>query len=376
MATRQIDLGQVVGPTGATGTRGSRWTQGTAITGTSTTATIFSGSGITDAIVNDNYLNTSTGNTYRCTVGGAASVAKWVYTGNLKGPQGAKGATGPQGPTGATGATGATGPKGDTGPTGPAGPQGPTGTVDANAQVAFTTASTRENIISNEKFGTILGKIAKYFKDLGTSAFRSVANNLTTASAGSTVLDGYQGKVLDGKKLNNANVINNLLTTEAGYALDARQGKALEDEITELNGKRVKAAVYRNSGPYNIASNGSSFQGTDFGAKVYDDIGLKYTYDNTNYLHYFTVPEDGIYLIHALINFTDGVSKSMSLYGRIERNGNEQSRQPKTIGGYAGANYIFLYPFSAGDTLRFTLCQSSGSTIKTSGDCRLNIVKI
>lgn len=148
------------------------------------------------------------------------------------------------------------------------------------------------------------------------------------------------------------------------------------DTVAELNGKRVKAAVYRNSGPYNIASNGSSFQGTDFGTKVYDDIGLKYTYDNTNYLHYFTVPEDGIYLIHALINFTDGVSKSMSLYGRIERNGNEQSRQPKTIGGYAGANYIFLYPFSAGDTLRFTLCQSSGSTIKTSGDCRLNIVKI
>lgn len=146
--------------------------------------------------------------------------------------------------------------------------------------------------------------------------------------------------------------------------------------LSELNGKRVKAAVYRNSGPYNIASNGSSFQGTDFGTKLHDDIGLMYTYDNTNYLHYFTVPEDGIYLIHALINFTDGVSKSMSLYGRIERNGIEQSRQPKTIGGYAGANYIFLYPFSAGDTLRFTLCQSSGSTIKTSGDCRLNIVKI
>lgn len=244
MATRQVDLGQVVGPTGATGTRGSRWTQGTAITGTSTTATIFSGSGITDAIVNDNYLNTSTGNTYRCTVGGAASVAKWVYTGNLKGPQGAKGATGPQGPTGATGATGATGPKGDTGPTGPAGPQGPTGTVDANTQVTFTTASTRENIISNEKLGVMLGKIAKYFKDLGTSAFRSVANNLTTASAGSTVLDGYQGKVLDGKKLNIANVINNLLTTEAGYALDARQGKVLEDEITELNSKLDRKITY------------------------------------------------------------------------------------------------------------------------------------
>ena len=239
MAARQIDLGQVVGPTGPTGTRGSRWTQGTAITGTSTTATVFSSSGITDAIVNDNYLNTATGNTYRCTVGGAASVAKWVYTGNLKGPQGAKGATGPQGPTGATGATGVTGPKGDTGPTGPTGPQGPTGKVDANTQVAFTKASTRENIASNEKMSTILGKIAKYFADLGTSAFRAVANNLTTSAAGSSVLDAYQGKVLEGKKLNTANVINNLLTTEAGYALDARQGKKIEDQITELNGKSI-----------------------------------------------------------------------------------------------------------------------------------------
>lgn len=223
---------------------------------------------------------------------------------------------------------------------------------------------------------TILGKIAKYFADLGTSAFRAVANNLTTSAAGSSVLDAYQGKVLDGKKLNIANVINNLLTTEAGYALDARQGKKIEDQITELNGKRVKAAVYRNSGPYNIASNGSSFQGTDFGTKVHDDIGLMYTYDSTNYLHYFTVPEDGVYLIHALINFADGISGLMSLYGKIERNGNEQSRQPKTIRSYAGASYIFLYPFSAGDTLRFTVCQNSGSTIKTSGGCRLNIVKI
>lgn len=38
-------------------------------------------------------------------------------------------------------------------------------------------------------------------------------------------------------KLNTANVVNNLLTTAAGYALDARQGKALDDKITALNGK-------------------------------------------------------------------------------------------------------------------------------------------
>ena len=81
---------------GATGGAGSsaQWYTGTAITGTSTTATIFSGSGISNAKVGDMYLNTSTQNTYRCAVGGAADVAKWVYVSNIKG---ATGGTGPAG---------------------------------------------------------------------------------------------------------------------------------------------------------------------------------------------------------------------------------------------------------------------------------------
>jgi len=100
------------GAKGATGTRGSRWNTGTAITGTSTTATVFSGSGITDALANDMYLNTSTGYTYRCTTAGAASTAKWVYAGSIKG---AKGDTGAAGTKGDTGAKGAKGDKGDLG---------------------------------------------------------------------------------------------------------------------------------------------------------------------------------------------------------------------------------------------------------------------
>lgn len=94
------------GPTGHIGTRGSRWSTGTAITGTSTTATVFSGTGISDALVNDMYLNTSTGYTYRCTVAGAASVAKWVYAGSIKGSTGDKGDQGNTGPTGPTGPSG------------------------------------------------------------------------------------------------------------------------------------------------------------------------------------------------------------------------------------------------------------------------------
>ena len=100
------------GATGSAGTPGSVWYSGTAITGTSTTESIFSSSGITYARANDKYLNTSTGYVYTCTVDGAASVAKWKYVGSIKGAtgaQGTQGATGPQGPAGEKGATGATG---------------------------------------------------------------------------------------------------------------------------------------------------------------------------------------------------------------------------------------------------------------------------
>ena len=85
------------GSTGATGTVGSQWYSGTGITGTSTTATAFTGSGVANARVNDMYLNTSTGYTYKCTVAGNAQTAKWVYAGSIKGNQGDKGNTGATG---------------------------------------------------------------------------------------------------------------------------------------------------------------------------------------------------------------------------------------------------------------------------------------
>lgn len=40
-----------------------------------------------------------------------------------------------------------------------------------------------------------------------------------------------------------ANLINNLTTTEAGFGLDARQGKALDDKITEINGSLNNVAT-------------------------------------------------------------------------------------------------------------------------------------
>lgn len=132
------------GATGATGVRGSRWNSGTAITGTSTTATVFSGSGITDALVNDFYLNTSTGYVYKCTTAGAAAAAKWVYVGSIKGATGATGAAG------AKGATGAQGDKGDTGAAGAKGATGATGVRGSrwNSGTAITGTSTTAAVFS------------------------------------------------------------------------------------------------------------------------------------------------------------------------------------------------------------------------------------
>lgn len=101
---------------------------------------------------------------------------------------------GPQGPKGDTG---------DTGPQGPQGPQGEPGVVDMDTAMEFTEAGTRANINSTESLKTILGKIKKYFTDLKVHAFNAPANNLTT--------------------------------TQEGYALDARQGKALKDQLDAQN---------------------------------------------------------------------------------------------------------------------------------------------
>ncbi len=75
----------------------------------------------------------------------------------------------------------------------------------SNKTVTFTEAETRENLASGESTATLFGKIKKWFADLKEAAFATIANNLTTTGAGSV--------------------------------LDARQGKALDDKLTELNGK-------------------------------------------------------------------------------------------------------------------------------------------
>lgn len=161
-----------------------------------------------------------------------------VKIGNFKGPQGE---TGPQGPAG---------------PQGPEGPQGPMGEVDANTQIVFTQAASRENIASGEKLNIILGKIRKWFADIKGAAFQDVSNTLTTTEAGK-VLDARQGKVLDEKvteKVDKTDVVNGLTETAAGKVLDARQGKVLDEKIDDLSREVSDLNSKLNPKSYDISS--------------------------------------------------------------------------------------------------------------------------
>lgn len=124
-------------------------------------------------------------------------------------------------------------PRGPQGPQGPQGEPGSAGNIDTTP-VDFTQASSRVNIETGETVSTLFGKIAKWFADLGTAAFQGVSNVLTQTSAG-YVLDARQGKALNDAKVDKTSIVNNLLATEPGFPLDATQGKVLDDKITQAN---------------------------------------------------------------------------------------------------------------------------------------------
>lgn len=181
------------GDKGEKGERGSRWTSGTAITGTSTTETIFADSGITDAKIDDYYINTTTGNLYQCTASGAADTAKWVYIGNFKGPKGN---------------------------------DGPAGSIsDINDQIPTYEESTQfENIESGETVKIAFGKLKKalsvfivHHTQKATAAIIGhvkLSNSAAITKAGEYALDAIEKNAAIEGTL--ANLINSLNSNMAG----------------------------------------------------------------------------------------------------------------------------------------------------------------
>ena len=140
--------------------------------------------------------------------------------------------------------------------------------IEEIANPEFTVADKRENIVSKEKMQKILGKIAKFFTDLKTVAFTGSYEDLTNKPKyGKEFVTDKSGTLsinLDGETITldqaknvikladtlkdkigdafpSANVANNQVTTEAGFALDARQANpnidgTLAKQVADLNG--------------------------------------------------------------------------------------------------------------------------------------------
>lgn len=82
----------------------------------------------------------------------------------------------------------------------------------SSAQITFTQASARTNIVTGETIATVFGKIKKWFADLKAGAFADVANSIAIQDEG-YVLDGRVGRTLAGLISANGTNIGNIDAT-------------------------------------------------------------------------------------------------------------------------------------------------------------------
>lgn len=167
---------------------------------------------------------------------------------------------------GATGATGAQGAKGDT---------GDAATIEVGSVTTVPYGQTA-NVVNS---GTEQAAVFDFTIPQGrpgqqvTEMDNLLLNSITTSAAEFPLpAVGETGKVLWGKvvkwfsdmaalvatKLNAANVVNNLTTTASGYALDARQGKALHNENYYSSGDTIALSDATYAGMSNASGNSIS----------------------------------------------------------------------------------------------------------------------
>lgn len=117
--------------------------------------------------------------------------------------------------------------------------------LNSSSSVDFTEASERENLETSDDVTTIFGKIKKWFNDLKSNAFLNPVNNLLATVPGSA-LDATQGKILDDK----INVVNESLGK--GWVEDTSiiftKDSSLSSDITNL-----RVHVYKYNSLYKLS---------------------------------------------------------------------------------------------------------------------------
>lgn len=141
------------------------------------------------------------------------------------------------------------GPQGDTGATGATGPQGDAATINVGS-VSTTAYGNPAQVVNvgteNEAIlnfvipqgrpgqaTTTMGGLTLDTITTSTAEFPSPQVGDTGATAFGKIVKFFADALSAlNSKLNTANVVNNLTTTEDGYALDARAGKTLNDSMS------------------------------------------------------------------------------------------------------------------------------------------------
>lgn len=143
------------------------------------------------------------------------------------------------------------GPQGDTGATGPKGDTGNAATVMAGSVTTVPYGQNARVTNSGDEHDAVFDFVIPQGKpgEQTTDMQNLTLSSMTEPSAQFPIPSiGDTGKVIFGKitkwfsdmtalvatKFPTSNVVNNLTTTASGYALDARQGKALSDKVGSL----------------------------------------------------------------------------------------------------------------------------------------------
>lgn len=152
-------------------------------------------------------------------------------------------------------------------------PEGVSPSVENQVPAIPESPVKRENLADGDNMGTILAKVRKWLGDLKSVAFSGSYKDLSDKPSIPTVPGAIKnphplsvnGKSYDGEvavevgtigiayggtgattaaaartalglgAASTQGIANNLTTTAAGYALDARQGKVLQDEVNQIN---------------------------------------------------------------------------------------------------------------------------------------------
>lgn len=171
----------------------------------------------------------------------------WIYVAKITGPAGATGPAGPLCPldtsmavtvAGQAALDAALGPTlaGKLDATGDSANNTVTYTSDDVADGSASAWETVQPLTSEEKHESLFAKISKVVKNV-RFLYKLLGTTDISGIGSGTVTDIMSA--LHSGKFDKANVVNNLTTTTAGYALDAREGKTLADNVSTFDSKRT-----------------------------------------------------------------------------------------------------------------------------------------